>query len=48
MGISKCLEIITNDFRFNEHVNYFSKHKKKDDLSDSFLQGLWFISHHKL
>jgi len=48
MGISKCLEIITNDFRFNEHVNYFSKHKKKDDLSDSFLQGLWFIHHHKL
>jgi hypothetical protein len=48
MGISKCLEIITNDFRFNEHVNYFSKHKKKDDLSDSFLQGLWFIHHYKL
>jgi hypothetical protein len=48
MGISKCLEIITNDFRFNEHINYFSKHKKKDDLSDSFLQGLWFIHHHKL
>ena len=48
MGISKCLEIITNDFRFNEHVDYFGKHKKKDDLSDSFLQGLWFIYHHKL
>jgi hypothetical protein len=48
MGIAKCLEIITNDFRFNEHVDYFSKHKKKDDLSDSFLQGLWFIHHHKL
>jgi len=48
MGITKCLEIITNDFRFNEHVDYFSKHKKKDDLSDSFLQGLWFIHHHKL
>lgn len=48
MGISKCLEIITNDFRFNEHVDYFNKHKKKDDLSDSFLQGLWFIIHHKI
>lgn len=23
MGISKCLEIITNDFRFNEHIDYF-------------------------
>jgi hypothetical protein len=41
--IEKCLEKITNDFRFNEHINYFNNHKKKDDLSDSFLQGLWFI-----
>ena len=43
IGISKCLEIITSDFRFNEHIDYFNKHKKKDDLSDSFLQGIWFI-----
>ena len=43
LGISKCLEIITNDFRFNEHVDYFTKHKKKDDLADSFLQGIHFI-----
>jgi len=43
IGIAKCLEIINNDFRFNEHVNYFNTHKKKDDLADSFLQGLWFI-----
>jgi hypothetical protein len=42
-GIMKCLEIISNDFRFSEHVNYFNTHKKKDDLADSFLQGLWFI-----
>jgi len=44
LGISKCLEMITNDFRFTEHVNYFNQHKKKDDLSDSFLQGIWFIN----
>lgn len=48
MGISKCLGILTSDFRFNEHVNYFNSHKKKDDLSDSFLQGLWFINNKKL
>jgi hypothetical protein len=48
LGITKCLEIITNDFRFNEHIDYFNKHKKKDDLSDSFLQGLWFINHNNL
>jgi hypothetical protein len=48
LGIEKCLEIITNDFRFDEHVNYFNSHKKKDDLSDSFLQGLWFINNKNL
>jgi hypothetical protein len=42
-GIAKCLEIIANDHRFHEHLQYFNAHKKKDDLADSFLQGLWFI-----
>jgi len=44
MGIAKCLETITTDFRFNEQLSYFNSHKKKDDLSDSFLQGMWFIN----
>jgi len=43
LGIAKCLEKITDDFRFNEHVDYFNKHKKKDDLADSFLQGIYYI-----
>jgi hypothetical protein len=48
LGIAKCLELITIDFRFVEHVDYFNKHKKKDDLSDSFLQGMWFINNKKI
>lgn len=44
LGVSKCLETISTDSRFNEHLNYFISHKKKDDLSDSFLQGMWFIN----
>jgi len=48
IGISKCLEIITTDFRFTNHVDYFNTHKKKDDLSDSFLQGIWFINNKKI
>lgn len=48
LGIEKCLENITNTPTFNEHINYFNNHKKKDDLSDSFLQGLWFINNRKL
>ena len=48
LGIAKCLEIITEKPHFNEHVDYFKTHKKKDDLSDSFLQGMWFINDKKL
>ena len=44
LGIEKCLEILTKEFKFNEHIDYFNQHKKKDDLADSFLQGLWFIN----
>ena len=48
LGIAKCLGFLTTDFRFNEHIDYFNQHKKKDDLSDSFLQGIWFINNKKL
>jgi len=44
LGIEKCLEILTKDFKFNEHIDYFNQHKKKDDLADSFLQGMWFLN----
>jgi hypothetical protein len=47
LGISKCLGLLTKEDRFNEHITYFNEHKKKDDLSDSFLQGLWFIDNKK-
>ena len=45
LGISKCLDFLTNDHRFNEKLDFFNDHKKKDDLSDAFLQGLWFINY---
>jgi hypothetical protein len=28
-----------------ENQEHFDKHKKKDDLADSFLQGLWVMEH---
>lgn len=31
-----------------EYISFFNEHKKKDDLSDSFLQGLYYIKKHKL
>ena len=30
-----------------EHHPFFDKHKKKDDLADCFLQGLWSLEHHQ-
>lgn len=41
-GISKCLGIISEDFI--SWVEFFNKHKKKDDLADCFLQGMWYIN----
>jgi hypothetical protein len=45
LGIQTCLEMISTDFRFKEWEIFFNKHSKKDDLSDCFLQGIWFIKH---
>jgi hypothetical protein len=44
LGITTCLEFLSNDDRFSEKKDYFMTHKKKDDLADSFLQGIWFIN----
>jgi len=43
-GIVKCLEILTQEHSFNNMLLFFNNHKKKDDLADCFLQGLWFIN----
>ena len=44
-GIKICKSCIINKYS-NEHIwnKHFEKHKKKDDLADSFLQCLWFIN----
>lgn len=44
MSITKCLEHLNNKPFFYPMLEYFSQHSKKDDLADSFLQGLWYIS----
>jgi hypothetical protein len=45
LGIQSCLEMVSSDFRFKEWETFVNKHKKKDDLSDCFLQGMWYIKH---
>jgi hypothetical protein len=41
LGIERTQEYIKKDEKWN---TYFSQHKKKDDLADSFLQGMWYLS----
>jgi hypothetical protein len=45
LGIQTCLEFVSSDQRFKEWEQFFIKHTKKDDLSDCFLQGLWYVKH---
>lgn len=47
LGVQTCSNFVVNDTRFSEWSTFFSKHQKKDDLSDCFLQGMWYIKHAK-
>jgi len=47
LGVQTCSNFVLNDTRFSEWSTFFSKHQKKDDLSDCFLQGMWYIKHAK-
>jgi len=42
MGIQQCLELFNNG-KYSSWIDYFKNHMKKDDLADSFLQGLWYL-----
>jgi hypothetical protein len=39
-GITHCQQLMPSN-----QAAFFASHKKKDDLADSFLQGLWFLEH---
>jgi hypothetical protein len=42
-GIEVCEELLITNEKISEHVALFENSKKKDDLADCFLQGLWFL-----
>ena len=43
MGIQITRNLINENNNISEWKGHFEKHKKKDDLADSYLQGLWYI-----
>ena len=49
LGILITKDILNKHTNFSNWLTCFNEHKKKDDLADSFLQGLWFlISNNKI
>ena len=42
-GVSICKDIIMTNDNFSEYSTQLDKSKKKDDMADSFLQGLWYL-----
>jgi glycosyltransferase involved in cell wall biosynthesis len=41
LGIKYCLELTKH---MKDWTTHFNSHKKKDDLADAFLQGLYFYN----
>jgi hypothetical protein len=47
-GILCCSQFIKENESFSQWTDALVKSSKKDDLSDSFLQGIWFLKHHNI
>lgn len=43
LSIQYCLELLNKHYHFQSWLKHFETHNKKDDLADSFLQGIWFL-----
>ena len=41
-------DILSRNNIFSDQSSTFSKYKKKDDLSDCFLQGVWYLKKHDI
>ncbi len=43
-SIKATMKILTETINYSNWYEFFSKHKKKDDLADCFLQAKWYIN----
>jgi len=48
LGIHVTKSQLNTNANFHMWLQFFLSHKKKDDLADSFLQGLWYLGDLKL
>jgi hypothetical protein len=46
-GVEYCTKILNSNADLNPWMGSLDI-KKKDDLADCFLQGLWYLKHHKI
>lgn len=44
LGVAKCVEELNKVEANKTHVSVIQSHKKKDDLADCFLQGIWYLN----
>ncbi len=43
-GVFYCNKVLENNKNiYQNYLNYLSNYKKKDDLADCFLQGIWYV-----
>jgi hypothetical protein len=43
LSVSYTIQILAKTLSLNDWISFFSSHKKKDDLADSFLQGISYL-----
>lgn len=48
ISIQIANDILLRNKIFENYISFFSKYKKKDDLSDCFLQGVWYLKYNNL
>ena len=48
LSIIETRKYITDEIYINKWIEIFEKHSKKDDLADSFLQGIYYLEISKI
>ena len=43
LGVSETINTLENK-NYSNWIDLFKSHKKKDDLADCFLQGIWYLN----